>query len=275
MSAETSEATKQRNAIVVDTETTGFPTSRTANPLNNDHFVKCRMLSVSWCVVDCVTGAVVKDAQTLVCIPGVTWIHGAEHIHGLSEEFVRANGVPLSEAMNTILADIRKYNVDTLVAHNVTFDANVLINSASRCADNDGFLGLSDLTRLQQVCTSKLFGKGNNYYDTISLKDAVAKYLGENQLSAHHALEDMEYCKRLYQLHLKHEARRLNKPEPWRNDVVALMAAAADVTIDREEVWDTHPDAMSRMYRAFDRRRDVEKADRDESQAQRVAELIT
>jgi DNA polymerase III epsilon subunit-like protein len=202
MSSQTSEAKKQHNAIVVDTETTGFPTSRDANPLNNDHFVKCRMLSVSWCVVDCVTGAVVKDAQTLVCIPGETWIHGAEHIHGFSEEFIRANGVPLSEAMNTILADIRKHNVDTLVAHNVTFDANVLINSASRCADNDGFLGLSELRSLKQVCTSKLFGKGNNYYDTISLKDAVAKYLGETQLSAHHALEDMEYCKRLYQLHL-------------------------------------------------------------------------
>jgi DNA polymerase III epsilon subunit-like protein len=214
MSTDMSEAKKQHNAIVVDTETTGFPTSRTPNPLNSDHFVKCRMLSVSWCVVDCVTGAVVKDAQTLVCIPGETWVHGAEHIHGLSEAFVRANGVSLLETMHTILTDIRTHNVDTLVAHNVTFDANVLINSAHRCTDDDddffAFFGLTELQNLKQVCTSKLWGKGNNYYNTISLKDAVAKHLGENQLSAHQALQDMEYCKRLYQLHLMHEERRLN-----------------------------------------------------------------
>lgn len=47
-------------------------------------------------------------------------------------------------------------------------------------------------------------------------------------------------------------------PEPGkRNDVVALIAAAADITREEEAVWDEMPGAMARMHRAFEKRRDV------------------
>jgi len=179
-------------AIVVDTETTGLPEDN-EDPMSPENFTQCRMLSAAWCIVERDTGAIHERSKYRVAIPGESWLHGAEHIHGLTVSHIKTMGLMLADVMGELMHDINYWGIRTIIGHNVEFDQSVLINSAIRCGDHLHALAIRGLT---PICTSQMYKHAGKR--GISLRNAIQEVLKEKQQGAHGALADMEYCRRLY-----------------------------------------------------------------------------
>ncbi len=101
---------------VIDCETTGV------NPATD------RIVQVAAVIVNS-SGQIVDEFSTVVKPESPdTYEHGAEHIHGISEEQVR-NGMPLREALEKLWS-ISEGNVFT--AHNASFDIGFLTAESER-----------------------------------------------------------------------------------------------------------------------------------------------
>lgn len=107
--------------LIFDTETTGLPKSRTAateNPNNWPHIV-----SISWVILD--DNKIIKQREYIV--KPEKWVIPDESIaiHGITNEVAVAKGHPLQTVMSEFLAE----QYDTIVAHNMDFDYNVIVNA--------------------------------------------------------------------------------------------------------------------------------------------------
>jgi DNA polymerase III epsilon subunit-like protein len=109
--------------LIFDTETTGLPKSR--NPASDGPNNWPHIVSISWVMFDTETNTIVKQENHLIKPNG--WVIPAEStgIHGITHEHALENGVELSRVMQKFLNEI----CDGIVAHNINFDMNVLINA--------------------------------------------------------------------------------------------------------------------------------------------------
>jgi len=106
--------------LVFDTETTGLPKSRKSayeGPNNWPHIV-----SISWVILD--NNVIVKQASHI--IKPRNWIVPAEAtaIHGISHAKAEEG-----ELLCDILYEFMSENCDAIVAHNLKFDVNVMVNA--------------------------------------------------------------------------------------------------------------------------------------------------
>lgn len=106
--------------ILFDTETTGLPKTReeaTRRPNNWPH-----MVSIAWIIME---DDVIIDQKYHIIRP--EWIipEDSIKIHGITQEKAVAEGVPLRYVVDMFLAE----QCDLLVAHNMSFDYNVLVNA--------------------------------------------------------------------------------------------------------------------------------------------------
>ena len=108
--------------LIFDTETTGLPKSRNdaSEPNNWPHIV-----SISWVILDTDTNNILKQKSFI--IKPMFWEIPAESIaiHGITHEHAMADGVNLKYVMSEFLNE----RYDYLVAHNMRFDKNVLLNA--------------------------------------------------------------------------------------------------------------------------------------------------
>lgn len=109
--------------LVFDTETTGLPRSRVPSnvePNNWPHIV-----SISWVILNTDTNTVEKERSYI--IKPINWTIPEESIkiHGITVEKANQLGYPLAKVLGEFLAE----EYDTLVAHNMDFDYNVLDNA--------------------------------------------------------------------------------------------------------------------------------------------------
>ena len=108
-----------------DTETTGLPKNRNSNALEtNDNWPN--IVSVAWAVYEH-NGTLVKKYYSLVKPDDWTIPEDSIHIHGITEEKAHAEGLPLKDVLLELKADLQAS--DTVVAHNLEFDKNVLFHS--------------------------------------------------------------------------------------------------------------------------------------------------
>lgn len=107
--------------LIFDTETTGLPKSRTPaieKPDNWPHIV-----SISWVILD--NNTITKQREYIV--KPEKWVIPDEsiNIHGITNEIASAKGHPLQSVMSEFLAE----QCDLMVAHNMDFDYNVIMNA--------------------------------------------------------------------------------------------------------------------------------------------------
>lgn len=108
--------------LVFDTETTGLPRSRksaTQGPNNWPH-----MVSISW-VIMTDKNVIEKKRSYIIQPDGWTIPEESTRIHGITHEEAAAQGVSLSSVINEFLNE----EYDMLIAHNMEFDYNVLMNA--------------------------------------------------------------------------------------------------------------------------------------------------
>lgn len=109
--------------MIFDTETTGLPKNSTPAynaPNNWPHLV-----SISWAILNSETNAVEKERSYIVYPE--TWVipEDSTEIHGISHLQAVEQGVPLKNVMIEFISE----NYDIMVAHNMNFDENVLVNA--------------------------------------------------------------------------------------------------------------------------------------------------
>lgn len=129
--------------LLFDVETTGLPKTKKPaieGPNNWPHIV-----SISWLILD--NNIIVKKRDYIIKPEGWIIPQDSTRIHGITTEDALEKGFPLLKVMSEFMAEI----FDGLVAHNIEFDYNVVMN-AIRWDLGIEFKGFSK----PLICTMKL-----------------------------------------------------------------------------------------------------------------------
>lgn len=132
--------------LIFDTETTGLPKFKEPALNSKDNWP--HIVSISWVILDTDTNKLVNVNNFIVNPDGWTIPPESTAIHKINDKLANNLGKPLKFVINTLLSET--YN--KLVAHNVEFDFNVLMNAIV------WDLGMSPYTILKTplLCTMKL-----------------------------------------------------------------------------------------------------------------------
>ena len=108
---------------VFDTETTGLPKKRNANPLNHELFP--HVVQLSWVIYDDVKDTIDKIQDHIIKLPeGVEIPEICTKIHGITNEISQEKGEDINDVLRLFTADWLSCHI--LVAHNLKFDNSVL-----------------------------------------------------------------------------------------------------------------------------------------------------
>lgn len=179
--------------IFFDTETTGTPKNYKAPPTDTSNWP--RIIQLAWMVCD--------DDKRLIRgfsfnIKPDGWIvePGAEAVHGLSVERLMETGHPAPNIIQKFFEDCDE--CDTLVAHNMNFDFNVLACEAIR------YRIRAKRKIEKKVCTMEsttdLLRLPGNYgkFKWPKLSELHEYLFGQNFDGAHDAMVDIQACARCY-----------------------------------------------------------------------------
>jgi len=180
--------------IIFDTETTGTPKNYKAPPTDTDNWP--RMVQLAWVVIDD-DEKLIRGFNFNIKPDGWTVEPGAEAVHGLSLEKLHETGQPAPTIIQQFFDDYD--TVDTLVAHNMNFDFNILAAEAIR-------YGLRAKTKVsRKVCTMesstdllKLRGGFRGGYKWPKLVELHEFLFAEGFEGAHDALVDVNACARCF-----------------------------------------------------------------------------
>jgi DNA polymerase III epsilon subunit-like protein len=108
--------------LIFDTETTGLPKSREAAIKGANNWP--HLVSIAWMVVD-TDGYNTVSSESYIVKPQWQIPDDSTKIHGITQAKAEAEGIPLSTIIQKFLA----VEHDIMVAHNMNFDYNVLVNA--------------------------------------------------------------------------------------------------------------------------------------------------
>jgi len=194
-------------AFVIDTETSGLPSRRNANPKDIKYFEKCRIVSVCWIVLD-KTDIVKKKVHHIVKPEGFEIPQEAINIHGITNEKASISGIPIEIVATELLDDLNRFKPTRLVAHNIKFDYSILLSEMYRLPDSESKQAIIDqLIALKKKCTMEAgtpicaipspWGKDQFKYPNLKeLHDHL--YPGTDMVIKHEALYDTEKCVECY-----------------------------------------------------------------------------
>jgi DNA polymerase III epsilon subunit-like protein len=111
------------------------------------------------------------------------------HIHGITQELAEKNGIKMYEALKELEDDLKF--VDTIVAHNLLFDYNIILSECYRLNFNNL---INKIESLNKSCTMKLGRKvmGVGKYPKLSV---LYEFLFQKEIvQEHRALSDVLFC---------------------------------------------------------------------------------
>jgi DNA polymerase III epsilon subunit-like protein len=135
--------------LFIDTETTGLPLVRGVSAVDKKG-IWPDIVSVAWRITS-ETGEVCKKVYSLV---RPDWKIPADSIkiHGITMEYALEHGRPLADVLAELRADLA--TVDTVVAHNMEFDKNVIFNAYKwRLGQEPAWLSGAGGAGGKEICT--------------------------------------------------------------------------------------------------------------------------
>jgi DNA polymerase III epsilon subunit-like protein len=178
--------------LVFDTETTGVPV-KNAKYTNLEGFSQSRVLSVAVVVF---TEEEADNYYSLVKCPGVQV--AATEIHGITQEQVDNEGVPIREVYDSIKTLFEQGF--PVVGHNVKFDVAVLRSEFFRAGFDTDFMD-----DVNWICTHEMTKK--ILFTTMKLEKLYSYLFDETFDGAHNALNDCRATGRIYS-HLSRDPRK-------------------------------------------------------------------
>ena len=181
--------------VVIDTETTGLPylfnKKATRETLTN--WDPCRMVQLAWMIYN--DSKELVSSQCYLTIPdGFTIPPSATKIHGITTKFATENGLPTDRVLQLFQMDMKLHNVETIIAHNIDFDHNVILSEMYRWTMNTNYW-----RSLDTYCTMRsniaLFG---GRFPRLNM--LYAKMVGpiDDSIVLHTADSDCRLCAEIY-----------------------------------------------------------------------------
>jgi len=132
--------------LILDTETTGLPRSKVSALVQAENWP--HIVSISWIVMESDTNQV-PEKKTYIIKPN-GWIIPQEsiNIHGITQDFATKYGADLEDVMK----DFMLIEYDMMIAHNLNYDENVIVNAIRWDLNNPEFTGFNKL----KGCTMNL-----------------------------------------------------------------------------------------------------------------------
>ena len=182
--------------LVIDTETTGLSPRRPVT--DTEAWERCRIVQIAWAVHQKSGELIEKQCYTVqpdgFIIPDV-----AANIHGISTAEAIRTGVPLTYALHKLLVSIKANDVETLVAHNMSFDYSVIQAEVWRlvCSKIPDAKELSALLSSRQKRCTMLMGThpGKRWPKLAALYQEL---FDEVPTGCHKADADVEFCARIF-----------------------------------------------------------------------------
>jgi DNA polymerase III epsilon subunit-like protein len=198
--------------LVFDTETTGLPQFTKYrgyfDPKDVKFYDRSRILSISWILIDDKT-LEESEPQTYYIKPdNFTISPESILIHGITEEIANERGVPISivfDAMKRVMPDVTH-----IIAHNISFDVNVLASECYRYGQN---ALATQLRHKQRYCTMAEGKKILRLTKNPKLGELFHTLFGKHIENAHDAKYDTMNCSQCF-LALARKTTHQPKPEP-------------------------------------------------------------
>lgn len=182
--------------LVFDTETTGLPKSfRSVNKNTLHHWDSCRLVQIAWMIYT--DNQLVKKECFLVKPNGFIISDESIEIHGITNQIATEQGQNVEQVLNAFFTDISQYSVHTIVAHNLSFDKNVIASEVYRCNEK-----LNDSWKIwgkQQFFCTMLAGTKNNQ-KWPKLSELYKEIIGDipDNGTLHSADFDTKLCAEIY-----------------------------------------------------------------------------
>lgn len=182
-------------SLIFDVETTGLPSTRNAFYENLDVYDSSRLVSIAWRLVDVDSDEELSNCYFIVKPDNYTIPEKATKIHGISNQQALNEGIAFYDIVMKLHQDL--HTCETIVAHNIIFDINVLKSELFRMK----FIGIIELINTKNLfCTMMESMKSGLVKRFTSLtKIYTMIYTDEEDISnAHNAYFDVLYCLKVY-----------------------------------------------------------------------------
>ncbi len=178
--------------LVIDTETTGLPKrwSAPASDLKNWP----RLVQIAWLLFD--KDGVEQESRELIIKPiGYSIPKIASQIHGISHAQAVDEGVLVTPALEEFAGAVAKSQ--TLVAHNMSFDENVITAEFIRAELPNVFSGITKVCT-KDISTDYCKLPGRYGYKWPSLQELHRTLFSQDFTETHHALNDARVCAKCF-----------------------------------------------------------------------------
>lgn len=184
--------------LFFDTETTGLPPRGSkfvhANAENFLAWRGCRVVQIAWEIRSEMDQNILIAREFLVKPNGFTVPKEASKIHGITHERAEREGCDIRDVLVALIDDIASYNVTLVVAHNISFDDNVVRAELYRLNQSSN---ASTWISVPKKCTMRLGTKPGGRWP--KLEALYRERVGENIPGvAHTAATDTRMCAEVY-----------------------------------------------------------------------------
>jgi DNA polymerase III epsilon subunit-like protein len=172
------------NLMVLDTETTGFPSSR--NPEELEKFNNARLIELGYIIFD-KTRKDIKKYDDLV--KPNNFVITNTYIHGITHENAVKNGKNINQVLDQLTLDLK--NVDGIICHNISFDMAIILSEAYRANKLELIELINQKLHFCSMAIGKKFMKNDKNPKLIELY----KFLfNKDFIQDHRALSDCVAC---------------------------------------------------------------------------------
>lgn len=184
---------KEQLLLFFDTETTGLPKNFNLNfyekSTNWPHLVQ-----LSWIMTDS-RGRALSTNDFIIKPDGFVIPGRSTEIHGISHDYAMKHGCSLEMVLTKFMNDVEL--VDSVIAHNIDFDLNVVCSELYRMKKRKLYKELwgkdSHCTMVESTEFCELEGRGDMYgYKYPKLQELHEKLFGKKFGNAHNALADVK-----------------------------------------------------------------------------------
>lgn len=189
--------------LIFDTETTGLPTERNASILATQKWPY--IVQLSYLIYDTKEHMVLDYVDRIIKLPtGIAIPKEAEAIHRISDVISKEKGVDIKQELIDFTR--QTLNVDLIIAHNISFDKNIIM---VECVRHDiGYNFTKNGKRIPEYCTMKnsinlckivkYYKNGSQYYKFPKLMELYQHIFNTVPNGLHNSMVDVLACLRCY-----------------------------------------------------------------------------
>lgn len=180
--------------LVIDTETNGLPVTKGFNnyydPIDLKYYEKSRIIEIGYIIYT--NDGIELDRREFLIKPDNFNIENS-HIHGITFNMANEKGISILDALDILEVDLMEIN--TIVAHNISFDLNIIM---AECIRYNKLSLFEKLLLINKECTMTLGKKFLKSSKFPTLKILHQSITNKNEEQLHRALDDSRICGECY-----------------------------------------------------------------------------